>query len=313
MNSYKTSTKYIFCPFRQGMGLNNRRQVFEFCIMLAYTLNRTLILNKKYPKTIHNNISVNITDVWNINMLKQFINIKIVDNITINKDEINYISSPFRKIFTFSEYRENIFDKKYILLSDMFTWIYLSSCLDLTDSFTSKVYKLKNKYLSFSEKIINKANMIKTKINSDYISIHFRLGDMRFKPIYTSYHKTNYNEITENDINHIIDKIDLDIPVLICTNKRKNDIVQSICKKYKTIFCSDIINDELNEIELCCIEMLLSSESKIHIPSINSSWDEYVLLNRYDNSDLLKLWINTLQKRIGTNNKIDVKLLLDIL
>ena len=59
--------------------------------------------------------------------------------------------------------------------------------------------------------------------------------------------------------------------------------------------------------------MLLSSESKIHIPSINSSWDEYVLLNRYDNSDLLKLWINTLQKRIGTNNKIDVKLLLDIL
>ena len=311
-NLLTTEEKYIYCPFREGMGLNNRRQVLEFCIMLAYTLNRTLMLNKIYSKSIHNDVSVNIETIWNISKLKQFINIKLIDKVSIDKNEINYISNPYKNKLKFSEYRNNnTIDKKYILLDNMFTWIYFSTCIDLTDKFTYNVLKLKNKYFTFSDNIILNSELIKKKINSEYISIHFRLGDMLFKPIHTSYSR-DYYKIIGNDIYSIMNNINPSMPILICTNKKENNLIKSFCKKYDTVFISDFIKTELTEVEICCIEMLLCLESKIHIPSLKSSWDDYIMLKRYDNLDLLKLWISMLQKHLNTENKINAKLFFEI-
>ena len=74
----------------------------------------------------------------------------------------------------------------------------------------------------------------------------------------------------------------------------------------------DFIEKQLNEVEICCIEMLLASVSKIHIPSINSSWDDFVMLKRNDNLHLLELWINMLQKNLNTKNNINAKLFFEI-
>ena len=291
--------KYVYCPFRNGMGLNNRRQILEFCILISFVLNRTLILNRNYAKSIHINIDVDITDIWNIDKLREMINVKLIDSpLSLDKNEIHYISSPYNRKFNLKEYCDNTYNKKYILLGGMFTWLHLLTCINLDDELTFKVMQLKNKYFSFCDKILNLANLIKDKINEDYISVHIRKGDMQFRPISTLVP-------VDSDIFEIMESVDINLPVLVCTNKRENDEITNFCKKYKTIFVSDICDIQINHNELCCIEMLLCTNSKIHIPSLHSSWDDYVLSNRKDDINLLKLWIDKLNKHLNCDNKIN--------
>ena len=294
--------KYVYCPFRKGMGLNNRRQILEFCILTSFVLNRTLILNRNYAHSIHTNFDCEITDIWNIDKLREMINVKLIDSpLSIDKNEIHYISSPYKRKFNLKEYRDYTYNKKYILLSGMFTWLHLLTCINLEDELTFKVMQLKNTYFSFCDKILNITKLIKDKINEDYISVHIRKGDMRFRPISTSVP-------VGSELFEIMEGINKNLPILVCTNKRENDEVTNFCKKYKTIFVSDICDNQINDNELCCIEMLLCIDSKIHIPSLHSSWDDYVLSNRKYDINLLKLWIDGLNKHLGCDNEINYNL-----
>lgn len=292
IKTYNCIDKYIIFEPWHG-GFNNIRMTFELVCVLAFRLNRILVLPNPYRIThlantngfdtffdindigiptitiddfcnLHN-ISNNWSEIKNICTVYNFLPDASYINLT-NESQIDKKYTKNRQIINIDNTPNNIFFD-HNLLGTFYSLIYDYHMLDLV--------KYVKRHIHYKEDIFTKANVIVEYLNTTYTNyhaLHIRRTDF----------KCAYKQvcIPMNMIcNNIRELIPLGSCVYISTDSKNKDEFQELREKYRLVFFEDVahlLNTEYNTDLDGLLEQIICARSVKFIGTHLSTFSCYI-------------------------------------
>ena len=145
-----------------------------------------------------------------------------------------------------------------------------------------------------------KINLPTKELPSEYISIHFRFGDVRYDSSHINSVQNNHNQLLLNNLN-ILNTTN--IPLMIMSDRKDANILDELKKKYKIYFTEDYIDKGKSVIESFLTQKHICEQGKEFIGYYNSTVSHHIHYKRYvTNNDTEMYFVN---KRYEKNNDID--------
>ena len=250
---------------RPKYGLCNQLKSISKGIIFAMLTNRDIFFDKFQLDFRDENNSCDFKEIIDIKHLQKIIS-KINLNIKIYESFLDKESKKWKKIITHSE--ENI-----SMIKDFIPLLEINEnknefYLDIDNPISSNIpFEYENLFeyldlnLKFTDKYINIANNIKTKLNlNNYASIHLRLEDDALNFINDIDKSVSISIINDVYKNKYLDALGKALctgkSIYVCTslgldNNINNEFYSEIKKKYNLIDKNNLINVDNNNITKC--------------------------------------------------------------
>ena len=301
--------KYIY--YYSGTGFNNQRQLFMFALLLARETKRVLLVQPWQNTAIHNkeNGTVPFDTIIDRKRLQSF-GLLLEDAATVsldNKTQTKLLPPNRRMDLDWSSYVSTTVKAIDVDVITVVKWLYMGVAFKLSDPIQEFVQEVSS--LLYAEHIRFKALAAVRKLRSGkhsrLVVVHYRFGDRSTHLVVNcevcGWSREVWNNkipVCADDEGSVVDpnsmfecmlsqaELTPDTAVYIATNKRTHKMVRqlklllashNVSSYVSTDIFDSVEHDAMLSMELSCVEQYIGAYSDHYIPTIPSSWDEFVV------------------------------------